>query len=47
MIKFLTIGVLLFFLYRFVVTPKTLKEPPKQSNLETDDGEFVEYEEVE
>jgi hypothetical protein len=46
MIKFLTIGILLFVLYRFVVQPKTLNEAPREENLNSGEEEFVDYEEV-
>jgi len=47
MFKIITIGVLLFFMYRLVVGPKTI-DKGYQSELENDtDDDFVEYEEVE
>ena len=46
MIKLLTIGLLIFLLYRVVVRPNTLKEAPKNEKKEIDEGEFIDYEEV-
>ena len=46
MLKFLFIGILLFLLYRMVVGPKVLNQPPPQDSLPKDDGDFVDYEEV-
>ena len=46
MIKFLTIGFLLFLLYRFVAHPRALKEAPKEDKLDTTDDDFVDYEEI-
>ena len=40
----LTIGVLLFLLYRVVVKPKVL-EAPKNEPRDGDEAEFVDYEE--
>jgi len=46
MFKILTIGVLLFFLYRLVIPPKSI-DKGYQGEIEKDtDDDFVEYEEL-
>jgi|GEM_PF-3258834 len=46
MFKIITVGVLLFFLYRLVIGPKSI-DKGYQGEIENDtDDDFVEYEEV-
>ena len=47
--KLITFGILLYFFYRFFLKPSLLgpgEEPNQITYQEEDDGEFVEYEEV-
>ncbi len=54
MFKFLTIGVLIYLLYRLVFAQKAINAPENDIKLNkknedpqnTDDGEFVDYEEI-
>lgn len=43
MFKILTIGVLLYLLYRVVAPPPRIQSPSSQKE---DDGEYIDYEEV-
>ncbi len=54
MFKILTIGALIYLFYRIVFAPKAINAPEDGSKLNkknnnpqnTDDGEFVDYEEI-
>ena len=50
MFKLLTIGVLIYLIYRFTVKPSMIDASAENSRIKTkdeaDDGDFVEYEEV-
>ena len=50
MFKILTIGVLLFFLYRLILQPRIENQPKQPSNLNNkagNDEDYIDYEEVE
>ena len=49
MIKFLTIGLLLMFLYRLIFSrPKSIEKPdPSQNSMKEDDTIDIDYEDVE
>ncbi len=48
MLKLLTIGILFYLLYRVVISPNRLKQGAQNSADNTsDDGEYVDYEEIE
>ena len=47
MIKILTIGVLLYLFYRLIDSPGRLKHGNSPDELDSNEDEFIDYEEVE
>ena len=54
MLKFLVLGVVVYFVYRYYLAPKALdrnreadnRQQIKEDSQNTDDGEFIDYEEI-